>query len=293
MLFNHITIVGVGLIGGSFALAAKQAGAASRITGWGGSSASLETAQSLGMIDGVENAFDSGQASDADLIYLAAPVGGIIEFLRTQGNSIKPGAIVTDAGSAKREICRTARESLSQNVHFVGGHPMAGSHKTGVEFANGKLFQGAPYAIMIDEPDGEYTDAARPVIELVKAIGSRPVLLTPEQHDRAVAIVSHAPQLLSSLLAVTLARKGNKDALDLAGSGIAEMLRLAESRWSVWEDIFRANADMVAIALAELIRQIETAHLDLEAGNFNSLREVFLEANLFMSDFRGPGREET
>src|SRR5262245_23085620 len=126
MRFEQITVVGVGLIGGSFALAARRAGLARRITGWNGG-ASIDAARSNGVIDAVEESFAQGHRCDADLIYLAAPVGGIIEFLQTRGSQIKPGAIVTDAGSSKREICRAAR-SLPSEVTFIGGHPMAGSH---------------------------------------------------------------------------------------------------------------------------------------------------------------------
>src|SRR5688572_11637932 len=121
MWFNHLAIVGVGLIGGSFALAVRRAGLASRISGWGGKR-SLAIALQNGVIDGIEDCFDKDEVSDADLVYLAAPVSGILDFLRTRGNLLKPGAIVTDAGSTKREICRTAAESLPPSVHFVGGH---------------------------------------------------------------------------------------------------------------------------------------------------------------------------
>ncbi|HXG67751.1 MAG TPA: prephenate dehydrogenase/arogenate dehydrogenase family protein, partial [Blastocatellia bacterium] len=181
MLFRQITIVGVGLIGGSFALAARRCGLAARITGWN-EAASLERALDLGVIDEEEPSFDEGRVCDADLIYLAAPVRGIVSFLREKGNLIKPGAIVTDAGSAKREICRAARASLPPEVHFVGGHPMAGSHQTGVESANNTLFQDAPYVLIEDEE--RRADALNRVAQAVAAIGGRPVFLTAEEHDR-------------------------------------------------------------------------------------------------------------
>src|SRR5262245_22173240 len=142
MHFNHVAIVGVGLIGGSFALAVRRAGIAERITGWDRPDC-LTKARSIAVIDGTEEAFASGKLSDADLVYLAAPVGAILNFLRTRGSSLKPGAIVTDGGSTKREICRVARESLPREIAFVGGHPMSGSEKTGAEAADADLFRGA------------------------------------------------------------------------------------------------------------------------------------------------------
>ena len=142
MHFRHIAIVGVGLIGGSFALAARRARIADRITGWDCSAEALDEALSRGIIDAVEDSFDSGKVCEADLVYLAAPVGAILSFLRKRANCIKAGAVLTDAGSTKREICRVATETLAANMGFVGGHPMAGSHNAGVHHADAELFRG-------------------------------------------------------------------------------------------------------------------------------------------------------
>src|SRR5881396_2262200 len=139
MHFKHIAIMGVGLIGGSFALAARRAGIAERITGWDTREV-LDEACARGVIDAPEASFASSGVCDADLVYLAAPVGAILSVLRTHGDSFKAGAIVTDAGSTKREVCRVAREALPSRVSFVGGHPMAGSHRTGLEHADADLF---------------------------------------------------------------------------------------------------------------------------------------------------------
>src|ERR1700704_2226291 len=168
MPFKHIAIVGVGLIGGSFALAARRARVCERITGWDRKEV-LDRALARGVIDGVENAFESGEVSDADLVYLAAPVGAILSFLRTRSTSVKPGAIVTDAGSTKREICRVAHQALPPEIRFIGGHPMAGSERAGVEFADANLFQGAAYALVAG--DGAHTNALRAITETVKGIG--------------------------------------------------------------------------------------------------------------------------
>jgi prephenate dehydrogenase len=285
MQFKRILIVGVGLIGGSFALAAKRARIAERVTGLD-SEENLKSALARGLIDDVEQCFNSGDVSDADLVYLAAPVGAIIEFLRTRGELLKPGVIVTDAGSTKREICRVARESLQSNVHFIGGHPMAGSHRTGAEFATAHLFSGAPYAIVRDDAPGVSrradSDALSAIIELVEAIEARPVVLTAEQHDRAVAWISHGPQLLATALALACRDSGSEIALELAGSGFSEMTRLAQSKWSVWEDICRTNSDEITAALSEMIVQIGAVQAALSSGDLASLHETFRAANDFM-----------
>jgi prephenate dehydrogenase len=285
MQFKKIHIVGVGLIGGSFALAAKQARIAERITGYDYEE-NLKAARARGVIDNVDLRFDSGDVSNADLIYLAAPVGAIIDFLRTRGELLKPGAIVTDAGSTKREICRAARESLPSGVHFVGGHPMAGSHRTGVEVASAHLFYGAPYAVVRDDAAGDLkrTDlnALSAVIELVEAIGARAIVLTAEQHDHAVAWISHGPQLLATSLALACKESASENSIALAGSGFSEMTRLALSSWSVWEDICRTNSDEITAALAEMISQISALQAALSSGDLASVRETFRAANDFM-----------
>src|SRR6185436_4027582 len=131
-----------------------------------------------------------------------------------RGKLIKPGAIVTDAGSTKREICRAAHASLPPKVHFVGGHPMAGSHRAGIEFARADLFEDAPYAIVSSE---EAEDAVSIFSEVVQAIGARLVITTAGHHDRVVARISHAPQLLSTALAVATEDSIGQESSRMAG----------------------------------------------------------------------------
>jgi prephenate dehydrogenase len=289
MQFKHVAIVGLGLIGGSFALALKRAGLAERITACDNEE-TIREACKRGIIDSAEAAFDSGQTSDADFIYLAAPVGAIINFLFKSGDSLKPGAIVTDAGSTKREICEAAREKLSGAVHFIGGHPMAGSHKRGIYHADADLFCDAPYAIVpceemktLDEPRAQ---AVNTIIEVVRKIGGKPLVLTAEGHDRMVARVSHAPQLISTALAVMAAGSSEAKAIALAGSGFTDMTRLAASDWSVWEDICRTNGDEIACALDEFSESIESAREAIRNGDFRKVQEAFRAANRFMNRFQ-------
>jgi prephenate dehydrogenase len=280
MLFPHITIVGAGLIGGSFALAARRARLCEKITGWNGGH-SLDEAIARGIIDSIEEAFDQGEVCKADLIYLAAPVGGIIEFLKRYGRRIKPGAIITDAGSSKREIIKAAREHLSDEVIFIGGHPMAGSHNAGVEFAAADLFIDAPYAIVIDEEKTSYAEAVDKVASLIRAIGARPVFLTAEDHDRIVARVSHAPQLISTALASALSKTLTEDAMKLSGRGLMDMTRLAASQWSVWEDILSSNADEIAQALDEAASEIKSLREAVATGDTKKAHDAFERANQF------------
>ena len=281
MRFKHIAIVGVGLIGGSFALAVRRAGLAERITGWD-SPEVLDSALSHGVIDEAEDSFAAGRPSEADLVYLAAPVGAIMKFLRTSGPSLKAGAIITDAGSTKREICRAAREALSPDAGFIGGHPMAGSHNTGIEHAAADLFRDAPYALVIDESNNTSINAVQEFAEVVRAIGARPVMLAADAHDRSVARLSHAPQLL----ATALARSAGRSDLKLAGRGFSETMRLAASRWTVWEDICRSNADEIKTALDEVIGEMESMRASLASGNLAQVGAAFSDANELMRRFQ-------
>jgi prephenate dehydrogenase len=289
MRFNHLAIVGVGLIGGSFAMAARRAGLADRITGWGGKN-SLAKALANGVIDGIEDCFDRAEVSNADLVYLAAPIGGILDFLRTRGKLIKPGAIVTDAGSTKREICRTAHDLLPPAVHFVGGHPMAGSHRAGIDFARADLFKQAPYAIV---KSGGEDSAISTIADVVQAIGARLVMTTAEHHDRVVARISHIPQLLSTALAVATADSIDEESSRLAGPGFKDMTRLASSPWSVWQDICRTNADEITEALAEVIRELEASRKAVASGDSAALFEAFQKANESLARPRRNRGEDT
>lgn len=290
MRFDRIAIVGLGLIGGSFALAARRAGIARKITGCGTKDA-IEYALAHNVIDEAEDSFDDGRVSEADLVYLATPVCAIVDFLRTRAGQIKPGAIVTDAGSTKREICRAARRSLPPEIYFIGGHPMAGSHRTGIEHASADIFKDAPYAVVSDNADDstdqDFSNALNSVLDVVGRIGSRPIVITPDRHDRIVARISHAPQLISTALAVAVAKSGEQESRELAGTGFADMTRLAASSWSVWEDVCRTNADEIRGALDEIIMEIESMRAALSEGNLSTLRDAFEQANEFSRNRAG------
>jgi prephenate dehydrogenase len=282
MMFERLAIVGIGLIGGSFAMAAREAKLARRISGWD-DRATTEEALRRGVIDEVEEAFVGGGTCNADLIYLAAPVGGIIDFLNAYGAQVKRGAIVTDAGSTKRAICRAARERLAQGAHFVGGHPMAGSHERGLASARADLFRAHPYALIGTDPVQKGMDAIalRLVSEAVRAIGARPVILSADHHDHLVALVSHAPQLLSTVLALRVADESDEIVEQLAGAGLADMTRLAASHWSVWEDICATNGDEIAAQLDRLIVSLETVRDELAVGKVEQTGTAFRRANAF------------
>ncbi len=287
--FKHVCVVGCGLIGGSFALSLRRAGFTGRITTCGGKRAP-KLAVERGVVDAIEESFDRGAVCDADLIYLAAPIGAIIDFLRTKSKQIRPGSIITDAGSAKVEICRAARESLPAGVTFIGGHPMAGSEHTGVEYARADLFDRATYALMFEQGIDEVR--FHWFKSLIESIGARVLIADPEAHDAAVALISHLPQLVASALATMLSGQRDCEVADrelarrLAATGWRDMTRLADSAWSVWRDICLTNQPNISNALGSLIAELQSLKDALEARDFNRARELFAEANASVEDQR-------
>ncbi len=287
--FKHVVIVGCGLLGGSFALALRRSGFTGRITACGGSR-SPKLAVERGVADAIETSFDRNEQCQADLIYLAAPIGAIIDFLKTKSKLAKPGAIITDAGSTKTEICRAAREALPAGVHFIGGHPMAGSENTGVEYARADLFDRATYALVTDTTTNEAQfNRFRAIVE---SIGAKVLLTAPEAHDAAVALISHLPQLTATALSGLLGAEHDGEvaqrelAQRLAATGWRDMTRLGGSAWSVWRDICLTNQPNISAALGVLIGELQDLKEALDVRDFNQVKESFTAANTSVAEHR-------
>jgi prephenate dehydrogenase len=247
-----VAIVGVGLIGGSFALALRKAGFAGKIIG-ASSPATVQKALALGVID--EALTLSEAVAAADLVYLSQPISKILETLEV----LDTDALVTDAGSTKAVICETALKL--KHGRFVGGHPMAGKESRGVEQADADLFRGRPYVLTSREPELE---------KWIERIGARLVFLNPAEHDEKVALVSHLPQLISTALASLLAGKEQ-----VAGPAAADLTRLALSPYDIWRDIFATNAGPIDAALAAFIGKLEELRIQLRSPD---MERVFSEA---------------
>jgi prephenate dehydrogenase len=257
--WDSVTVIGCGLVGASFALALRRAGACGRVAGWDADPAALAEALRSGAIDEVDEAFKEGGVSRSELVYLATPVGQIVEYLRAGAPHVKPGAVVTDAGSTKSEVCRAARTHAWKDWRFVGGHPVAGSHLRGPAHARAELFEGAPYVLATPE-DGSDPAALAALEETLKLLGARVCVLTAAEHDSTLALLSHLPQLVSCALATVVAEQTEPAELDaLAGPGYRDMTRLAASPWDIWRDILATNSREVADALDVLIPKLKVA----------------------------------
>src|ERR671912_282936 len=179
--WDRVTVVGCGLVGASFALALKGAGACASVAGWDADPAVLDEALRLGAIDEADEAFKEGGVSRSDLVYLATPVGQIVEFLRAGAPHVRPGAVLTDAGSTKAEVCRAARACTRKGWLFVGGHPVAGSHLRGPGHARADLFEGAPYVLAPPE-DGSDPAALAALEETFTLLGARVRVMRAAEH---------------------------------------------------------------------------------------------------------------
>jgi len=257
MNFEKVTIVGLGLIGGSWGLALKARGLVTHRVGFGRPST---VARALA-VDAVDEGTDdlAKAVLGADLIILAAPVGAILDCLPRLKGAASPKALVTDVGSTKRLICERARETFGKDPIFLGGHPLAGKERAGVENAAADLFVKARYVLTPLE-DGHLEDPRiKAFVSLVSAVGARPCFMDAARHDRAMAFLSHLPQLLSSGLASLIAQETREGGLpaELAASGFRDMTRLAESPYLVWRDICLTNLENIQQALEALVEKLE------------------------------------
>lgn len=272
--FHRVAILGTGLMGGSFGLAVRRALPHAPVVGWDRAdvlrAAAARGAIQVGVTD-LQNA-----VADADLVYVALPVGATLEVLPQVARHASQSALVTDACSIKANIVRAAAEHFRGGACFVGGHPLAGKETAGVEHADAELFRGARYALI--GPHGKADERAARLAALLKSIGAEPVWMEAEAHDRAVAFVSHLPQLAAVALAGVLRDATDHSGLPLmlAGPGARDTLRLAGSPYALWRDICLANRENIATAIDQMMQALD--HLRARLAS-RELQEEFDAAN--------------
>ena len=278
-IFQRIGIVGLGLIGGSIALAARELWPASLVIAVDNKDV-LETAMRLHAIDVAAD--DAVVLAEADLIILAAPVRQNLMLLETLDEHVRQPAVVTDTGSTKRAIVEAAR-SLPPRFTFIGGHPLGGAAASGLEHARPDLFKGRPWLFT---PTGDAgSESLAKLIDFVQALGAIPRMLDAAAHDRLLAFLSHLPQLTASALMRVVGDAVGEDGLELAGRGLVDTTRLASSPAEIWRDIASTNADEIRPALDTLITVLEDLRGDLASGD--RLAEIFEEAGRWRGKLTG------
>jgi prephenate dehydrogenase len=285
--FRRVTVVGTGLIGGSFALALRDKFPSIEITGCDKAHV-LEHAQRAGAITrGVEDL--SAAVREAELVYVALPIGATVDAVGVIAASATVGALVTDAASTKTLVCSAAAKTFTKGARFLGGHPMAGREKSGVEHARADLFHGSKYALIGSE--GEADARVARFVDVLRTIGAEPVWCDTDTHDWAVGVVSHLPQMLAVALAQVIRDETDETGmpLALAGSGLKDSLRLAGSPYGVWRDVALTNRENISRALDRLTQAID--HLRPNLGS-KELSEEFDAANELykrLHETQGPG----
>ncbi len=238
------------MIGASFGLALRKAGFDGAILGVS-SPRAVEGAIACRAVD--RGAELQEAIPQADLVFLSSTIGRILDALRHLDVHVRPDALVTDAGSTKNEIVEVARESL-RRCQFLGGHPMAGKETRGAQSADGDLFRGRTWVLTPDEPSELETPMASQYRGWLERLGANVVAMDSDEHDRVVARTSHLPQLASTALA---ALAGEVRHVEVSGSGLADMTRLAASSYDLWRDILATNSGHIDRALADYIQKLE------------------------------------
>ena len=294
--FSQVTVVGTGLIGGSFGLALKQKKLARRIVGIDRPEV-LRRAMEMGAIDeGVSSDDDPRSVcAKSEVVFLATPVGGILDWMEKLAPLLPAQTLLTDAGSTKQAIASRAKDlfGAAAGERFLPGHPMAGKEHSGIEHADAGLFSGAAW-IFTTEPAAPSsftpagTPAAKRFVEAVGALGARVIVMPAERHDEVCAWVSHLQQMVATAMAGALAEyaDGAKDAdlFGIGGRALREMTRIAGSPYSMWRDIALTNTANLEEALLKMEQRL--AHIR-ESLRSPALREEFEAANRFVRDHRG------
>jgi prephenate dehydrogenase len=274
---ERLCIIGVGLIGGSIGLAARQRGVAKHVVGVGRNAERLKTALQAGAIDEATTSLQEG-LTGADMVVVCTPVGLIVPTIKLCLQWLPEQCVVTDVGSVKSGIVHQATDLL--DGRFVGGHPMAGSEQTGVQNARADLFEGTAWALTPTEKTAH--DALQRVTALAEGVGARVLIADPDEHDRAVALTSHLPHALALAL-VHVAE--NMPYPQLIGGSFRDGTRVAASSPELWRDIFLHNREHVLWAIDEFVGQLQEVRFAIESEDAETIQRLFTEARMLRQAF--------
>lgn len=288
-MFHKLAVFGVGLIGGSFALALKRAGLVASVTGVGRSAQNMAKAIELAVID--EAVTDVADAlRGADLVLVAVPVQQTGRVLRQIAEHLEPGAVLTDGGSTKCDVVAAARAALGEKLRqFVPAHPIAGAEHSGVTAAKAELYRAR--TVVITPLPETAPEAKQRVEQAWLACGARVVDMTPERHDGVLGAVSHLPHALAFALVDMFAlRPDAADFFAFAGAGFRDFTRIASSSPEMWRDICLANRDVLLAELSAYREQLDVLQRHLQSGDGAALEQMFESArtarNAWLSTFK-------
>lgn len=285
--FGKVVIFGAGLIGGSFALALKKAGAVGEVVGFGRRAATLKEAMKLGIIDRIGDDVAS-EVGDADLVLLAVPVAQMGDIFARIAPHLGAQTLVTDGGSTKSDVVAVARENLGDKIaQFVPAHPIAGAELSGPAAATAELYQGKRVVLTPLPENG--TEMLVRACAAWEACGAQVDRLSPEQHDKVFAAVSHLPHLLSFALVHDIAQRDDcKLLLSFAASGFRDFTRIAASSPEMWRDICMANRTALLGEVKRYADELHEMYEALEDGDAERLEKIFRVS----SELRGNWKQQ-
>ena len=273
LMFQQLGLIGCGLMGGSFALALKRAGAVKRVIGYSKSPSTTEKARKLGVIDvAAESALLA--VSGSDIVLLAVPVAATEASLRAIRDLIEPGVLVMDVGSTKRDVVDAARRALRERIgSFVPAHPIAGKESAGIQHADATLYNGRQ--VILTPLPQTAPEMVQRATDAWSAVGAQVLKMTPENHDAAFAAVSHLPHLLAfAYFSAVVNQPAGRDFLSLAGPGFRDFTRIAASNPEIWRDILSANREEVFKQLQRFRHTLDAMELVMQSGNAEALEDL-------------------
>ena len=283
-MINRLTIIGVGLIGGSLARALKKANAVAQVTGYGRNVQQLQKAMELGVIDHLET--DMGAAvRDADVIVVAVPVGKTLEVLRNIKPHLNPKTIITDVGSSKGAVVQAAREVFGDALgNFVPGHPIAGTEKSGVEASFAELFENR--RVLLTPLENTDQQAVQTIRQMWESSGAFVEETSVKHHDDVLAATSHLPHMLAFALVDALATMDDKiEIFRYAAGGFRDFTRIASSDPQMWHDICVTNDKSIVAMLDLFMSDLERLRDAIKAGDSDYLLQVFTRAKKARDQF--------
>jgi cyclohexadieny/prephenate dehydrogenase len=274
-IFEQVALIGLGLIGSSLSHAIRRGGLAKRITGAARSEATRATAEKLKLCDAAY-ADPADAVADADLVILCSPVGTFAAIAEAIGPALKPGAVLTDAGSVKTAVVRDVLPHLPGHVHFIPGHPIAGTEHSGPESGFAELFDGR-WCVLTPLPEADEQAVAK-LKRFWEACGSFVEIMTPEHHDLVLAITSHVPHLIAYNIVGTasdLEKVTEKEVVKFSASGFRDFTRIAASDPTMWRDVFLNNKDAVLEMLGRFNEDLAALQRAIRWGDGDALFELF------------------
>lgn len=290
-LFERVALLGLGLIGSSLSHVIRQKGLAANITGYARSEATRKRALEIGLVDRVFTSAAEA-VTEADLVILCSPVGTYGALAQDIGPALMEGAIVTDVGSVKAAVVRDAGPHLPASVHFIPGHPIAGTEQSGPDSGFAELFANR-WCILTPLPDSN-PEALAKLIAFWKACGSNVEIMTPEHHDLVLAITSHLPHLIAYNIVSTAAdleEVTDSEVIKFSAGGFRDFTRIAASDPTMWRDVFLNNKDAVLEMLGRFSEDLSALQRAIRWGDGEMLFNLFTRSRQIRRSIIAAGQD--